>query len=124
MTLKMRNKKLVYKDQNASAALYIMTQGPDTRTITKIKPKSKKPNLYRVLVLNDDYTPMDFVVFVLQKVFHMDHETAVSVMLHVHQNGAGECGLFPYEVAESKVTTVMDMARKNEHPLQCVMEKN
>lgn len=95
----------------------------DTATITKPKAKSKRPNLYRVLLLNDDYTPMEFVVLVLQDVFNKTREEAMRIMLHVHNQGVGECGVFPFEVAETKVTRVMDAARKNQHPLQCVMEK-
>lgn len=95
----------------------------DTGTITRTKPKTKRPNLYRVLLLNDDYTPMEFVVLVLQDVFNKTREDAMQIMLHVHQKGVGECGIYPYEVAETKVTRVMDTARKNQHPLQCVMEK-
>lgn len=97
--------------------------GTETGTITKTRPKTKRPNLYRVLLLNDDYTPMEFVVLVLQDVFNKSHEEAMQIMLHVHQKGVGECGVYPYEVAETKVTRVMDTARKNQHPLQCVMEK-
>ncbi len=95
----------------------------DTGTITRTKPKTQKPNLYRVLLLNDDYTPMEFVVLVLQDVFNKTREDAMRIMLHVHNKGVGECGVYPYEVAETKVTRVMDTARKNQHPLQCVMEK-
>jgi ATP-dependent Clp protease adaptor protein ClpS len=95
----------------------------DTGTITRTKPKTQRPNLYRVLLLNDDYTPMEFVVLVLQDVFNKTREDAMRVMLHVHNKGVGECGVYPYEVAETKVTRVMDTARKNQHPLQCVMEK-
>ena len=97
--------------------------GPATSVITKVKPKTKRPNLYRVLILNDDYTPMEFVVLVLQSFFKMSIEDATRVMLHVHQRGVGVCGIFPYEVAETKVSQVMDFARKNEHPLQCTLEK-
>lgn len=97
--------------------------GPDIGVITKVKPKVKKPSLYRVLLLNDDFTPMEFVVEVLARFFQMNLEQATQVMLHVHQNGVGECGVYTYEVAETKVTQVMDHARKNQHPLQCVMEK-
>ncbi len=97
--------------------------GTETGTITKTRPKTKRPNLYRVLLLNDDYTPMEFVILVLQDVFNKSREEAVQIMLHVHQKGVGECGVYPYEVAETKVTRVMDTARKNQHPLQCVMEK-
>lgn len=95
----------------------------NTGTITRIKPKTKRPSLYRVLLLNDDYTPMEFVVLVLQDVFNKTREDAMRIMLHVHNQGVGECGVYPFEVAETKVTRVMDTARKNQHPLQCVMEK-
>ena len=94
-----------------------------TAIITKTKPRTKRPNLYRVLLLNDDYTPMEFVVHVLERFFNKNREDATRIMLHVHQNGVGECGIFTYEVAETKVTQVMDFARKHQHPLQCVMEK-
>jgi ATP-dependent Clp protease adaptor protein ClpS len=97
--------------------------GPTTSVITKVKPKTKRPNLYRVLILNDDYTPMEFVVLVLEKFFQKDVEAATKIMLHVHHHGIGECGVFTYEIAETKVTQVMDFARKHQHPLQCVMEK-
>ena len=96
---------------------------PGTAVITKTKPQTKRPNLYRVLILNDDYTPMEFVVHVLERFFNKDHETATRIMLHVHHHGIGECGIYTYEVAETKVTQVMDFARKHQHPLQCVMEK-
>jgi ATP-dependent Clp protease adaptor protein ClpS len=96
---------------------------PGTAVITKTKPQTKRPNLYRVLLLNDDYTPMEFVVHVLERFFNKDHETAHRIMLHVHQHGIGECGIYTYEVAETKVTQVMDFSRKHQHPLQCVMEK-
>ena len=94
-----------------------------TAIITKTKTRTKRPNLYRVLLLNDDYTPMEFVVHVLERFFNKNREEATQIMLHVHQNGVGECGIFTYEVAETKVTQVMDFARKHQHPLQCVMEK-
>jgi ATP-dependent Clp protease adaptor protein ClpS len=96
---------------------------PSTAIITKTKPQTKKPSLYRVLLLNDDYTPMEFVVHVLERFFNKDREAATRIMLHVHNHGIGECGVFTYEVAETKVTQVMDFARKHQHPLQCVMEK-
>ena len=98
-------------------------EGPGTSVITRVKPQTKRPNLYRVLLLNDDYTPMEFVVHVLERFFNKSREDATRIMLHVHQNGVGECGVFTYEVAETKVTQVMDFARKHQHPLQCVMEK-
>ena len=94
-----------------------------TAIITRTKPKTKRPSLYRVLLLNDDYTPMEFVVHVVEKFFNKSQEDAYQIMMHVHQNGVGECGKFTYEVAETKVTQVMDFARKHQHPLQCVMEK-
>jgi ATP-dependent Clp protease adaptor protein ClpS len=97
--------------------------GPATSVIAKVKPKTKRPSLYRVLILNDDYTPMEFVVHVLEKFFQKDVEAATKIMLHVHHHGIGECGVFTYEIAETKVTQVMDFARKHQHPLQCVMEK-
>jgi len=99
------------------------TGAPGTAVISKTKPQIKRPSLYRVLILNDDYTPMEFVVHVLERFFNKDHETATRIMLHVHHHGIGECGVFTYEVAETKVTQVMDFARKHQHPLQCVMEK-
>ena len=95
----------------------------DFSTVTATKTKPKKPSLYRVLLLNDDYTPMEFVIHVLENYFHKDREAATRIMLHVHNHGVGECGVFTYEVAESKVTQVMDLAQENQHPLQCVMEK-
>src|ERR1700682_5961871 len=106
-------------DENRSAG----TGGPATSVIAKVKPKTKRPNLYRVLILNDDYTPMEFVVHVLEKFFQKDVEAATKIMLHVHHHGIGECGVFTYEIAETKVTQVMDFARKHQPPLQCVMEK-
>jgi len=106
-------------DENRSAG----PGSPAASVITKVKPKTKRPNLYRVLILNDDYTPMEFVVHVLEKFFQKDVEAATKIMLHVHHHGIGECGVFTYEIAETKVTQVMDFARKHQHPLQCVMEK-
>jgi ATP-dependent Clp protease adaptor protein ClpS len=96
---------------------------PGTSVISKTKPQTKRPSLYRVLILNDDYTPMEFVVHILERFFNKDHEAATQIMLHVHHHGIGECGVYTYEVAETKVTQVMDFARKHQHPLQCVMEK-
>ena len=90
---------------------------------TKTRPKTKTPSPYKVLMLNDDYTPMEFVVHVLQRFFKMGIEDATRVMLHVHQRGVGVCGIFPYEVAETKVSQVIDFARANQHPLQCTLEK-
>ena len=94
-----------------------------TGVATLTRAKTKKPTPYRVLMLNDDYTPMEFVVLVLQRFFKMDMEQATQVMLHVHQRGVGVCGVFTYEVAETKVAQVIDFARQNQHPLQCTLEK-
>lgn len=90
---------------------------------TKTRAKPKKPSQFKVLMLNDDYTPMEFVVLVLKRFFHMDMEQATRVMLQVHQKGVGVCGVFPYEIAETKVNQVMDFAKQNQHPLQCTLEK-
>jgi len=100
-------------------------RGDDGRTglATKTRAKTKKPSLYKVLLLNDDYTPMEFVVHVLEKYFAKGREEATRIMLHVHHKGVGICGVYPYEVAETKVTQVMDFSRQNGHPLQCTMEK-
>jgi ATP-dependent Clp protease adaptor protein ClpS len=97
--------------------------GGGTAVVTKTRPKTQRPSLYRVLLLNDDYTPMEFVVHVIMRFFQKSQDEATQIMLHVHNNGVGECGVFTYEVAETKVTQVMDFARKHQHPLQCVMEK-
>ena len=96
----------------------------NTAIITKTKPRTKRPNLYRVLLLNDDYTPMEFVVHVLERFFGKNHEEATQIMLHVHRKGVGICGVYPYEIAETKVTQVMDFARQHQHPLQCTLEKD
>jgi ATP-dependent Clp protease adaptor protein ClpS len=97
--------------------------GSQVGIATKTRTKPKKPSQYKVLMLNDDYTPMEFVVMVLKRFFGMDLEQATRVMLHVHQRGVGVCGIFTYEVAETKVNQVMDFARANQHPLQCTLEK-
>jgi ATP-dependent Clp protease adaptor protein ClpS len=120
-----------------NAALLLVTAGPRSTSGpggpsrpgsgTVLAPRTavmpKKPDLYRVLLLNDDYTPMEFVVHVLMRFFSKDEEEATNIMLHVHHEGVGECGVFTFEIAETKVTQVMDLARANQHPLQCVMEK-
>ncbi|MEO1490920.1 MAG: ATP-dependent Clp protease adapter ClpS [Pseudomonadota bacterium] len=95
----------------------------DVGVVVKAKPKTKRPSLYKVLMLNDDYTPMEFVVYVLERFFNLDHAAAVEIMLTVHNKGVAVVGIFPFEVAETKVTQVMDCARSNQHPLQCTMEK-
>ena len=104
-----------YKDQDNVS---------DTGVVTRARPKTKKPSMYKVLMLNDDYTPMEFVVYVLERFFSKQSEDATRIMLHVHQRGVGICGVYSYEVAETKVTQVMDYARQNEHPLQCTLEKD
>jgi ATP-dependent Clp protease adaptor protein ClpS len=91
--------------------------------IEETKPVTKKPSMYRVLMLNDDYTPMEFVVMVLERFFSKSSDEAVTIMLHVHQKGVGVCGVYSYEIAETKVDQVMDLARENHHPLQCTLEK-
>ncbi len=99
------------------------TTGPGTGVVTKTRPKTKKPSLYKVLLLNDDYTPMEFVVHILERIFGKNRDEAVQIMLHVHQHGVGICGVFTFEVAETKVAQVIEFARRHEHPLQCTMEK-
>ena len=102
------------------------TNGPGntgTGIVTKTRPKTKKPSLYKVLLLNDDYTPMEFVVHILEKIFGKNREEAVDVMLHVHRHGVGMCGVYTFEVAETKVAQVIEFARRHQHPLQCTMEK-
>ena len=98
--------------------------GPSTGVITKPRAKTQKPSMYKVLLLNDDYTPMEFVVHVLERFFAKNHEEATQIMLHVHRKGVGICGVYPYEIAETKVTQVIDLARKHQHPLQCTLEKD
>lgn len=97
--------------------------GPATGVVVKPRPKTKKPAMYKVLMLNDDYTPMEFVVHVLERFFQKNRDEATRIMMHVHRRGVGVCGVYTYEVAETKVTQVMDLARQNQHPLQCTIEK-
>lgn len=97
---------------------------PGGAVVTKTKPRTKKPSMYKVLMLNDDYTPMEFVVYVLERFFSKSRDEATQIMLHVHHRGVGICGVYTYEVAETKVTQVMDTARKEGHPLQCTLEKD
>jgi len=92
--------------------------------LTRTRPKTQKPSMYKVLLLNDDFTPMDFVIHVLERFFSKNKEEATEVMLNVHRRGVGVCGVYTFEVAETKVTQVMDYARENEHPLQCTTEKD
>jgi len=105
-----------------------MSQEESTRDgqgglLVERQTKAQRPSLYRVLLLNDDYTPMEFVVEILEKVFHRDHAAATAIMLEVHKRGVGECGIYPYEIAETKVARVMRQARDHDYPLQCTLEK-
>ena len=95
----------------------------NTGVVVKPKMKTKKPSMYKVIMLNDDYTSMEFVILVLERFFSKSHEESTQIMLHVHQKGVGVCGVFTYEVAETKVQQVMDLARQHQHPLQCTLEK-
>lgn len=104
------------KDQNSG-------NEPGTGVVVRSRAKTKKPSMYKVLMLNDDYTPMEFVVDVLERFFGKSIEEATRIMLHVHQRGVGVCGVYTYEVAETKVNLVMDFAQENGHPLQCTLEK-
>jgi ATP-dependent Clp protease adaptor protein ClpS len=99
-------------------------EGPGTGVVVKTRPKTKKPSMYKVLMLNDDYTPMEFVVHILERFFNKTRQEATRIMLHVHRRGVGICGVYTYEVAETKVTLVMDFARQHQHPLQCTLEKD
>jgi ATP-dependent Clp protease adaptor protein ClpS len=95
----------------------------DASVVVQTRPKTKRPPLYKVLLLNDDYTPMEFVVHVLERFFGMSHAQAFEIMLTVHKKGLAVVGVFSHEIAETKVTQVMDFARRHQHPLQCTMEK-
>ena len=98
-------------------------RGPGSAVVTRTRPKTQRPSMYKVLLLNDDYTPMEFVVHVLERFFGLNNAQAVEIMLTVHRKGVAVVGVFSYEIAETKVTQVMEYARRNEHPLQCTMEK-
>ena len=97
--------------------------GRSTGVVVRSKPKAKKPSMYKVIMLNDDYTPMEFVIMILERFFNKNHEEASHIMLHVHQKGVGVCGVYTYELGETKVTQVMDLAHQHQHPLQCTLEK-
>ena len=101
----------------------INIEEPLRGVLLETKPVTKKPSMYKVVLLNDDYTPMEFVVYVLQKIFNKNQEEATQIMIHVHKKGIGVCGVYTYEVAEVKSKTVVDFAKKNQHPLQCAIEK-
>lgn len=107
-----------------------MSDGPNFRdegvrgdVATKTRAKTQRPSLYKVLLLNDDYTPMEFVIHVLERFFHKSHEDATRIMLHVHHKGVGICGVYTFDVAETKVAQVIECARQNQHPLQCTLER-
>ena len=97
--------------------------GPERGIATKVREKTKKPSMYRVILMNDDYTPMEFVVQILMGIFKKTQEEAYRVMMNVHKNGIGVCGIYTFEVAETKVAQVMDAAKRSQHPLQCTLEK-
>ncbi len=118
--IKLSMKKIVLEESDNNSQNNELQRG----LLLDSQPKTKKPSMYNVLLLNDDYTPMEFVIMVLEKVFNKKQEEATQIMIHVHKNGIGVCGTFTYEVAESKCKSVMDMAKKNEHPLQSAMEKS
>ena len=101
----------------------IRIDSPKGDVVTKTRAKTQRPSLYKVLLLNDDYTPMEFVILVLERFFAKSREDATRIMLHVHHNGVGICGVYTFEVAETKVAQVVEFARQNQHPLQCTMEK-
>jgi len=100
-----------------------MAQHKDDTILEAQRSKLKPPPMFKVMLLNDDYTPMEFVVHVLERFFNKNRSEAERIMLHVHRRGVGVCGVYTYEVAETKVTQVIDFARRNEHPLQCTLEK-
>lgn len=97
--------------------------GPDGDLAVATRPKSKRPSMYKVLLLNDDYTPMEFVVHVLERFFQLGFEQSNAIMLTVHRRGVAVVGVFSFEIAETKVTQVMEYAQRHQHPLQCTMEK-
>jgi ATP-dependent Clp protease adaptor protein ClpS len=101
----------------------IREEGTKGDVATKTRAKTQRPSLYKVLLLNDDYTPMEFVVLVLERFFGKTREDATRIMLHVHHKGVGVCGVYTFEVAETKVAQVIEYARQNQHPLQCTMER-
>jgi len=130
-TFAQRQKANIISQRAASALRADMSEngkhgeeGPGTGVVVKAKPKTKKPSMYKVLMLNDDYTPMEFVVHILERFFNKNRQEATRIMLHVHKRGVGVCGVYTYEVAETKVTQVMDFARQHQHPLQCTLEKD
>ena len=97
--------------------------GPDSGLLTKTKTRTQRPPMYKVMLLNDDYTPMEFVVHILERFFGLNHAQSFDIMLTVHKKGLAVVGVFSYEIAETKVAQVMDFARRHQHPLQCTLEK-
>ncbi|MBL95550.1 MAG: ATP-dependent Clp protease adapter ClpS [Magnetovibrio sp.] len=127
ITLMKKNFTWILQDRDW---LPVLQSGEDSQNdaalglAVKTKERTKKPSMYKVLMLNDDYTPMEFVIYVLESFFNKSTDEATRIMLHVHQRGIGLCGVFTYEVAETKVSQTMDLARKHDHPLQCTIEKD
>ena len=122
---KLKNAKTMSNSNQPTKPLIdIDDDEPVTGVAVKSKVKTKKPDMYKVLLLNDDYTPMEFVVDVLEVFFQKSQDEATRIMLHVHQKGIGICGVFTYDVAETKVGQVMDFARQHQHPLQCTIERD
>lgn len=121
LSLQNRGENGTPPERNGQGGLEVRRDG---LLLAEPKAKTDRPPFYKVVMLNDDYTPMDFVVHVLKSLFHRPHEDAISIMLDIHQKGSGICGIFPRDVAETKVDLVIAAAKKHEHPLQCVLEKN
>ena len=122
MENKNKKHKVSLSQKNSQDDNFFNTNGI-TGTVIEEKTKLKKPSMYKVIMINDDYTPMEFVVEMLKTYFSKSSEEATKIMLHIHQKGIGICGLYTYEVAESKANKVLDKARKNQHPLQLKVEK-
>ena len=122
MSFKYRNKN-IFPNLMGDKEINDSDDGSSAQIILEEKTKPKRPSLYQVIIVNDDYTPMEFVVLVLERFFAKNNNEATQIMYHVHKKGMGVCGIYPYEVAETKVVQVMDFAKKHQHPLQCVLEK-
>ena len=122
MSFKYRNKN-IFPNLMGDKEINDSDDGSSAQIILEEKTKPKRPSLYQVIIVNDDYTPMEFVVLVLERFFAKNSNEATQIMYHVHKKGMGVCGIYPYEVAETKVVQVMDFAKKHQHPLQCVLEK-
>ena len=122
MSFKYRNKN-IFPRLMGDKEINDNDDGSSAQIILEEKTKPKRPSLYQVIIVNDDYTPMEFVVLVLERFFAKNNNEATQIMYHVHKKGMGVCGIYPYEVAETKVVQVMDFAKKHQHPLQCVLEK-